>query len=50
MDKHDPDAGRRITGSVKEAIGTITGDSRLQTEGAAEKTQKSSAGQTKPKG
>lgn len=31
-------AARQVKGSVKEAIGKITGDTRTQAEGAAEKT------------
>jgi uncharacterized protein YjbJ (UPF0337 family) len=30
-------AGRQVKGSVKEAIGKVTGDAKTQTEGAAEK-------------
>lgn len=30
--------GKKITGSVKEAIGKVTGDTKLQAEGKAEKT------------
>jgi uncharacterized protein YjbJ (UPF0337 family) len=39
MDK-DRVAGsaKKIKGSVKEAIGKVTGDSKTQAEGAAEKT------------
>lgn len=29
--------GKRVTGSLKEAIGKITGDTKTQAEGAAEK-------------
>ena len=39
MDK-DRVAGsaRKVKGSIKEAIGKVTGDSKTQAEGAAEKT------------
>ena len=30
-------AGKKVTGSVKEAIGQVTGDTKLQAEGAADK-------------
>ena len=30
--------GHQVKGSVKEAAGKVTGDSKLQAEGAAEKT------------
>ena len=29
--------GKKVSGSVKEAIGTVTGDAKLQVEGKAEK-------------
>ncbi len=29
--------GKKVTGSVKEAIGKVTGDTRLQAEGKADK-------------
>ena len=29
--------GKKVTGSVKEAIGKVTGDTKLQAEGAADK-------------
>ena len=29
--------GKKITGSVKEAIGKVTGDTKLQAEGTADK-------------
>ena len=29
--------GKKVTGSIKEAIGKVTGDTKLQTEGTAEK-------------
>lgn len=39
MDKDRVDGlGKKITGSVKEAIGKVTGDTKLQTEGSVEKT------------
>ena len=31
-------SGRQVKGSVKEAIGKVTGDRKTQAEGAAEKT------------
>ncbi len=31
-------AGKQVSGSIKEAIGKLTGDTRTQAEGAAEKT------------
>lgn len=38
MDKDRTEGlGKKITGSVKEAIGKVTGDTRLQAEGAADK-------------
>jgi uncharacterized protein YjbJ (UPF0337 family) len=43
-------AGRQIKGSVKEAIGKVTGNRRTEAEGAAEKTAgkvQSGAGKTK---
>jgi len=30
--------GKKVTGSIKEAIGKITGDTRTQAEGTADKT------------
>jgi len=30
--------GKKVTGSIKEAIGKVTGDTKTQAEGAAEKT------------
>jgi uncharacterized protein YjbJ (UPF0337 family) len=33
-----PGAANKVKGSVKEAIGKITGDTKTQAEGAAEKT------------
>lgn len=30
--------GKQVTGSIKEAIGKVTGDTKTQAEGAAEKT------------
>lgn len=30
--------GKQVTGSIKEAIGKVTGDTKVQTEGAVEKT------------
>jgi uncharacterized protein YjbJ (UPF0337 family) len=37
----DPVAGaaKQVKGSVKEAIGKLTGDTRVQAEGAAEKAE-----------
>jgi len=32
-------AARRLKGSIKEAIGKLTGDARTQAEGAAEKVE-----------
>lgn len=29
--------GKKVTGSVKEAIGKVTGDAKLQAEGTADK-------------
>ena len=29
--------GKKVTGSVKEAIGKVTGDTKLQAEGVADK-------------
>ncbi len=29
--------GKKVTGSVKEAIGKVTGDTKLQAEGTADK-------------
>jgi uncharacterized protein YjbJ (UPF0337 family) len=43
-------AGRQIKGSVKEAIGKVTGNRRTEAEGAAEKNAgkvQSGAGKTK---
>ena len=31
-------AGKKLSGSIKEGLGKLTGDSKLQAEGAAEKT------------
>ncbi len=40
MDRdHVESASREVTGSVKEAIGKITGDTRLQAEGRTDKAQ-----------
>ena len=33
------DAAKQVKGSVKEAIGKLTGDTRIQAEGAAEKVE-----------
>jgi len=30
--------GKKVTGSIKEAIGKVTGDTKTQAEGTAEKT------------
>ena len=30
--------GKQVTGSIKEAIGKLTGDTKTQAEGAVEKT------------
>lgn len=30
--------GKQVTGSIKEAIGKVTGDTKAQAEGAVEKT------------
>lgn len=39
MDKDRIDgAAKQVKGSVKEAIGKVTGDTKTQAEGAAEKT------------
>ena len=39
MDKdHTQGVGKAVSGSIKEAIGKITGDTRTQAEGKAEKT------------
>jgi uncharacterized protein YjbJ (UPF0337 family) len=32
------DAAKRVGGSIKEAIGKLTGDTKTEAEGAAEKT------------
>jgi len=32
------DAAKRVKGSIKEAIGKLTGDTKTEAEGAAEKT------------
>jgi uncharacterized protein YjbJ (UPF0337 family) len=32
------DAAKRVKGSIKEAIGKLTGDAKTEAEGAAEKT------------
>ncbi len=31
------DAGKQVSGSIKEAVGKVTGDTKTQAEGAAEK-------------
>lgn len=31
-------SGKKVAGSVKEAIGKVTGDTKLQAEGKADKT------------
>ena len=39
MDKDRIDGiGKKVSGSVKEAIGKVTGDTKLQAEGTAQKT------------
>ena len=39
MDKERVDGiGKKVTGSVKEAIGKVTGDAKLEAEGTAQKT------------
>jgi uncharacterized protein YjbJ (UPF0337 family) len=41
------DAARRVKGSIKEAIGKLTGDAKTEAEGAAEKARTAtSAGKT----
>lgn len=35
-EKHGPGTDKRVSGSLKEAIGKITGDADVKTEGAAE--------------
>ncbi len=30
--------GKQVSGSIKEAVGKVTGDTKTQAEGAAEKT------------
>jgi len=30
--------GKRVSGSIKEAVGKVTGDTKVEAEGAAEKT------------
>ncbi len=30
--------GKQVTGSIKEAVGKVTGDTKTQAEGTAEKT------------
>lgn len=51
MDKNKvEDVGQEVSGSIKEAIGKITGDTKTQAEGAAEKaagTAQETAGTTK---
>lgn len=38
MDQNRVDGiGRKVSGSVKEAIGEVTGDTKLKVEGAAQK-------------
>ena len=38
MDKDRVDgAGKKVVGSIKEAVGKVTGDTKLQGEGAADK-------------
>ena len=36
-DDRSAGVGKKVTGSVKEAIGTVTGDAKLQAEGKADK-------------
>lgn len=39
MDKDRVDGiGKKVSGSVKEAIGKVTGNTKLEAEGAAQKT------------
>ncbi|MGI4802459.1 MAG: CsbD family protein [Janthinobacterium lividum] len=39
MDKDRVDGiGKKVSGSVKEAIGKVTGDTKLEAEGTAQKT------------
>ena len=39
MDKDRVDGiGKKVAGSVKEAIGKVTGDTKLEAEGSAQKT------------
>ncbi len=39
MDKDRVDSmGKKVVGSVKEGLGKLTGDNKLEAEGAAEKT------------
>ena len=30
--------GKQVSGSIKEAVGKVTGDTKIEAEGAAEKT------------
>ncbi len=40
MDKDKVDSiGKQVTGSLKEAIGKVTGDAKIQDEGRAEKRE-----------
>ena len=51
MDKDRVDGiGKKVTGSIKEAIGKVTGDTKLQAEGKADKaagTAQNAVGGTK---
>ena len=39
MDKDRSEGiGKKVSGSIKEAVGQVTGDSKTQAEGSAEKT------------
>ncbi len=39
MDKDRPKGiGKQVSGSIKEAVGKITGDTKTEAEGAAQKT------------
>ena len=40
MDKDRSEGiGKKISGSIKEAVGKVTGDSKTQAEGTAQKTE-----------
>ena len=39
------DVGRQVTGSIKEAIGKLTGDQQIQDQGSAEKAPEKASDQ-----